>query len=119
MTNKEKFIYEIDQSIHSEGGLCLSDGARAFFDELRCAKQSNGELTEIGATVLSWVRDNMSKEMQLFSSKVIGEGLFLSPRVVTGAARKLVNDGYLYKEGKNPVCYGITSKGCQILPESH
>jgi predicted transcriptional regulator len=55
----------------------------------------------------------------LFSSKIIGEGLFLSSRIISGAARKLINDGYLYKEGKNPVSYGITEAGAMVLPENH
>lgn len=119
MTNREKFIEEIENSLHSEGGLLLSADARLYFEELKAGKTSVGGLTEIGEKVLMWIRDNESKENQLFSSKTIGEGLFLSPRIVSGATRKLINDGYLYKEGKNPVFYGITAAGINILPESH
>lgn len=119
MTNRQKFIEEIENSLHSNGGICLSKEAREYFEELKTGKASTGGLTEIGEKVLIWVRDNESRETPLFSSKTIGEGLFLSPRIVSGAARKLVNDGYLYKEGKNPVLYGITTEGVNALPESH
>lgn len=117
MTNKEKFIEEIENSLHSDGGIHLSADAKAYFEELKNGKESNGVLTEAGEKVLTWVRDNTTKNNVLFSAAVIGEGLFLHSRNVSGAARKLVADGYLYKEGKNPVSYGITESGCQVLPE--
>ena len=119
MTKKEKFIEEILDSLHSEGGLQLSEDAHAYFNELCNGKASTGGLTEVGEKVLLWIRDNTTNANAIFSSKTIGEGLFLSPRIVSGAARKLFNDGYIYKEGKNPVYYGITQEGRQALPESH
>jgi hypothetical protein len=117
MTNKEKFIQEIENSLHSDGGIHLSADARAYFEELKNGKASLGGLTEAGEKILIWIRDNTTKDQVLFSGKAIGEGLFIHSRNVSGAARKLVADGYLYKEGKNPVCYGITQEGCMILPE--
>ena len=119
MTNKQKFIDEVLNLVTKDGGPSLSEEAWEFFNELRSGKNSTGALTEIGEKVLSWVRDNTSRDCVIFSSKVIGEGLFLSPRIISGAARKLVNDGYLFKEGKNPVSYGITPEGRQVLPESN
>lgn len=117
MTKREKFIEEIENHLHSEGGIHLSPEAKSFFDELKNGKGLDTVLTEMGEKVLTWIRDNTQKDVVLFSAKAIGEGLFLSSRIVSGATRKLVNDGYLYKEGKNPVSYGITQEGCQILPE--
>lgn len=118
MTNKEKFINEVYEAATCEGGLTLSDEAWSYFNELRENKDSNGTLTETGEKVLSWLKENTTRDCTLFSSKIIGEGLFLSPRIISGAARKLVNDGYLYKEGKNPVSYGITEAGANVLPEN-
>ena len=117
MTNKDKFIQEIKNSMANDGGLCLSADAKAYFDELCNNKESDGKLTEAGEKVLTWIRDNTTKDMKLFSPIAIGAALFIPPRSVSGAARKLVNDGYLYKEGKAPVSYGITQSGCQVLPE--
>ena len=37
MTNKEKFIQEIENSLHSDGGIHLSADARAYFEELKNA----------------------------------------------------------------------------------
>lgn len=115
--NKEIFIEEILTLVTKDGGPSLSDEAWEYFNELRNSNDSDGALTEAGEKVLTWIRDNTTKNQVLFSSKAIGEGLFIHSRNVSGAARKLVADGYLYKEGKNPVCYGITREGCQILPE--
>ena len=119
MTKKQKFIEEIENSLRSEGGLSLSDEAREFFESLKNEKATDGVLTETGEKVLTWIRNNTTHDHVLFSSKIIGEGLFLSSRIISGAARKLINDGYLYKEGKNPVSYGITEAGAMVLPENH
>jgi len=118
MTNREQFIQEIEHSLNSDGGLILSTGARQYFEELKNGKASVGGLTEAGEKILIWINENTTKDQVLFSSKAIGEGLFIHSRNVCGAARKLVTDGYLYKEGKNPVCYGITQEGRMVLPES-
>lgn len=116
-TNKDKFIEEILTLVTSDGGPTLSEEAWEFFEELRNGKASIGGLTEVGEKILLWVRDNTTKNCVLFSAKAIGEGLFLPPRSVSGAARKLVADGYLTKEGQNPVSYSITQEGRKILPE--
>ena len=63
------------------------------------------------------IKEKYHTDNIIFSPAAIGEGLFITPRSVSGAARKLVNDGYLYKEGKAPVSYGITQAGCQVLSE--
>jgi hypothetical protein len=115
--NKEIFIEEVLTLVTKENGPTLSDEAWAFFEELRNGKESDGKLTETGAKILSWIHDNTTKDNIIFSPAAIGEGLFITPRSVSGAARKLVNDGYLYKEGKAPVSYGITQAGCQVLSE--
>lgn len=114
MTNREKFIEEIENSLHSEGGLLLSADARLYFEELKGGKASIGGMTEIGKAVLTWVF-NAGPHGTFYSAKTIGEGLFTSSRVVSGAARKLIADGYLEKEGKNPVMYAITADGHNFL----
>jgi Mn-dependent DtxR family transcriptional regulator len=44
-------------------------------------------------------------------AKDIGDELFISSRTVSGALRKLVNDGFVEKIGQNPVIYTLTEKG--------
>ena len=114
MTNREQFINEIQNSLQSDGGLRLSEEARAYFEELKGGKASIGGLTEHGKAILEWLNDS-TRIYNFYSAKDIGEGLFTSSRVISGAARKLVTDGYLEKEGKNPVTYQITASGHNIL----
>jgi hypothetical protein len=117
--NKEKFIEEILSIVSSDGGPVLSDEAWSYLEYLRTGADSDKKLTESGEKILKWIHENTTKDRIIFTPATIGEALFMTPRSVSGATRKLVNDGFLYKEGKNPVSYGITQAGCQILPESH
>lgn len=113
MTNREKFIAEIDTLIE-KFSVSLSIEANTYFAELKDGKASVGGLTENGKEILEWL-NTKERINDYFSAKSIGEGLFTSSRVISGAARKLVTDGYLEKEGKNPVTYKITSRGHNIL----
>lgn len=113
MTNREKFISEVEQTIKDVPDF-LSEEALAYFEELKNGKASMGGLTDNGRAILEWLNEP-KRHNEFFSAKLIGEGLFTSSRVVSGAARKLITDGYLEKEGKNPVTYRITSAGHNVL----
>lgn len=113
MTNREKFIFEVEQTIKDVPDF-FSEEALSYFYELRDGKASVGGLTEIGRNILEWLNEP-ERHNNFFSAKLIGEGLFISSRAVSGAARKLVTDGYLVKEGKNPVTYMITEVGEEAL----
>ena len=113
MTNREKFIFEVEQTIKDVPDF-FSEEALAYFEELKNGKASIGGLTEKGREILEWL-NTKERLNEFFSAKDIGEGLFTSSRVISGAARKLVTDGYLEKEGKNPVTYRITADGHNIL----
>jgi predicted transcriptional regulator len=53
----------------------------------------------------------------MLRAKDNGEGLFIGSRAVSGAMRKLVDDGFVEKLGQNPVIYSITEKGKNIKIE--
>jgi len=110
MTNKDKFIEELTSTVDLT--LILSEASLEFWNNFVKGKISNSEITDLGRSILNWLNEN---RLEFFSAKQIGEGLFVSSRVISGAARKLVTDGYLEKEGKNPVTYRITSEGHNIL----
>lgn len=116
MTNREKFIFEVDQTLKDVPDF-FSLEALAYFEELKNGKTSVGGLTETGKAILEWLSED-ARANAYFSAKSIGEGLFASSRVISGAARKLVTDGYLEKEGKNPVTYKITPSGREIVTQS-
>lgn len=113
MTNREQFINEIT-TVLDNFKVELSPEAHTYWLELQNGKASVGGLTEHGRMILEWLNDK-NRLHNFYSAKEIGEGLFASSRVISGAARKLITDGYLEKEGKNPVTYRITADGHNVL----
>lgn len=107
MTNREHFIFEVEQVIKNCPDF-FSLEALAYFNELKEGKSSTGGMTETGEKVLAFMIKNEKTYSNVFSAKGIGEGLFVSSRVVSGALRKLVADGYVEKTGQNPVSYSLT-----------
>lgn len=119
MTNRQKFIDEIENILKESHYEILSDEALAYFEELKSGKASIGGMTDTGLKILLWLQQNTSVGQEYFSAKAIGEGLFITSRGVSGATRKLITDGYLVKEGKNPVTYALTPQGRDFsIPES-
>ena len=111
MTNREKFIEEITTIITAKGGdpaEMLSDEALSYWNEFISGKASSGGITELGARVLQWMLDNEQSYLNIFSAKIIGEGISVSSRTVSGTMRKLITDGYVEKSGQNPVTYSLT-----------
>lgn len=117
MTNREQFIKEIITLLDNYQ-VSLSPEASAYWAELQGGKASIGGLTEHGRAILEWLSDP-ARANNFYSAKEIGEGLFTSSRVISGAARKLITDGYLEKEGKNPVTYKLTNDGRFVLLNSN
>ena len=68
--------------------------------------------TDNGKLVLKYLQDNQQETN--WKARDIAEGLFLNSRTVSGAMRKLVNDGYVEKMGQDPTLYSITEKGKNI-----
>lgn len=76
------------------------------------AGENKEAFTENGKKILMFLQENL--EINLWKSKDIAEGLFIPARTVSGAIRKLVNDGYVDKVGQDPVIYSITEKGKEV-----
>lgn len=72
---------------------------------------SNNKMTEKGAKILQIMQEKFEQYNNIFTSKNIGEFLFMPPRSVSGSMKKLIADGYVQKIGVNPVSYGLTDKG--------
>ena len=117
MTKREKFIQIVQTVVFdSEETLNFSDkelnDALEFFEELKSNKIKNSvTMTENGAKLLSWMQENIEKTSNIFTSKEIAEALFTSGRSIAGSMRKLINDGYVEKAGKDPVQYSLTTMG--------
>ena len=96
MTKKEAFINFVNY----------------FFEDFKNNKIKNsGAMTENGKKLLSWMQENVDTMTNLFTSKEAAEALFTSGRSIAGSMRKLVNDGYVEKTGKDPVQYSLTEAG--------
>ena len=115
MTNKEIFIEKIDQLLNDcpdfFGQDEEADKALAYFESLKKDKGHSKVITENGIKILQFMKENCDARNNIFKAAEIGEGLFMSGRSVSGSMRKLVSDGYVVKEGKDPVCYSITESG--------
>ena len=107
MTNKEKFIVEIDKLLE-DTTFSFSDGAMVYFKDLKKGKTGTG-FTENGKAILNFLK--AAPYDSIHSAKDIGIALSLSGRSITGSIRKLVSDGYVEKQGKDPVMYKMTSEG--------
>jgi RIO-like serine/threonine protein kinase len=104
----ENFIAEIEE-ILKESAKTLSDESKKYLLSLK--EKEDGNLTKNGAAILRWMQENRMKYHNIFTAKIIGEGLFLNPKSVSGSVRKLVTDGLVIKQGANPVSYSLTECG--------
>jgi len=118
MTKKEAFIKIIQKEIFDNDDIYGENYeqefplAMAFWEDFKNGKIKNsGVMTENGKKLLSWMQENVDTMSNLFTSKEAAEALFTSGRSIAGSMRKLVNDGYVEKIGKDPVQYSLTEAG--------
>ena len=117
MTKKERFIEFVNElmdvaKVNEWDDVTDWKDAFDFFEDLKNNKVKNsGAMTENGKKLLSWMQENVDTMTNLFTSKEAAEALFTSGRSVAGSMRKLVNDGYVEKIGKDPVQYSLTEAG--------
>ena len=108
----QEFLKEIDS--HRD---ILSESAIDFLDELLEKNSTENILTETGRKILISMYANKETYLNVFSSKQLGELLFMSARSVSGSMRKLVIEQYVKKSGTNPVTYKLTENGEVLAKE--
>ena len=108
----QDFLKEIDSHRNM-----LSEPAIEFLDELLEKNSTENILTETGRKILVSMYVNKEKYLNVFSSKQLGELLFMSTRSVSGSMRKLVTEQYVEKAGTNPVTYKLTENGATLAKE--
>ena len=116
MTKKEAFIDLVNYFFEDNDVRFENDEkfqlAKEFFEDFKNNKIKNSNaMTENGKKLLSWMQENADTMTNLFTSKEAAEALFTSGRSIAGSMRKLVNDGYVEKTGKDPVQYSLTEAG--------
>lgn len=109
-TKRDLFIENVTEVIATYPEM-FADEAIEFFESFKVGRTPAGQLTETGAKVLAFMQENEETYNNVFKSKDIGEGIFMSGRSVSGSMRKLMTDGYVEKVGTNPVCYSLTDEG--------
>ena len=119
MTKKERFIEFVNEIMDAAMVNAWDDATKEawkdafdFFEDLKNNKVKNsGAMTENGKKLLSWMQENVDTMNNLFTSNEAAEALFTSGRSIAGSMRKLKNDGYVEKTGKDPVRYSLTEAG--------
>ena len=92
----------------------FNPAAMDFYTELK--EKTQNTFTENGRKILMCMQQNQAT-YKTFSSKQLGELLFMPPRSVSGAMKKLLNEGYCRKQATNPVTYELTTLGSETQLE--
>ena len=118
MSKKETFINFIETEIFSREDIWIENYENewqdivSFWEDFKNDKiRKSKPMTENGNKLLSWMQNNIDQLENRFTAKEAAEALFISGRSASGIMRKLVNDGYVEKIGKDPVQYSLTEKG--------
>lgn len=113
MSKKQEFINYVEENLMSINYDLVPENVKIYWENLKKKEDKEKPLfTENGKKILTFLRDN--SETNAWKARDIAEGLFISSRTVSGSIRKLVNDGFVEKIGKDPVVYTITDLGKTI-----
>lgn len=130
MSKKQEFIKLVEHAlgcmeVHPVPDEIMSEqaynDALAYFEVLKNdTKGDKPQFTDNGKLVLKYMQDEHTNYQNMFKSREIAEGIFISSRSVSGSIRKLVTDGYVEKMGRDPVIYSLTDLGKEVnLDESN
>lgn len=112
MTLKEEFIKYVE-AMMEYSTVVMNEYAQKYWEALKIDTTSDKPiLTDDGKLILQFMRDHL--DTNLWKSREIAEGLEISSRKVSGSMRKLVNDGFVEKIGKDPAIYTLTDNGKNI-----
>lgn len=111
MSLKQEFISYVESNFESNP---LPENLNGYWEKFKGGADKGDKplFTENGKLILTFLQEH--PETELWKSKEIAEGLFISSRTVSGSIRKLVNDGFVEKVGQDPVIYSITEQGKNI-----
>lgn len=120
MNKYEQFLKYFDYLVQNcKEPVIMPDEVKEVYESisLQSTIQNNKPLfTETGLQILEYLQQANTKNLK---AKDIAEGMIASSRQVSGAIRKLVNDGYVSKIGQNPVIYSLTEKGINFNIEEY
>lgn len=109
MSNKQEFIQFVEKFVTD-----MPEGAQKYFEAMKSVPEKEKPMfTDGGKQILKYLQENYS-DGESVMTKAIAEGMGVSSRSVSGAIRKLVNDGFVEKVSTDPVLYSITTKGIEV-----
>lgn len=112
MSNKQEFIKYVMELM--DGNVVdMNEQAAKYWANLQIEKPEKEKpmFTDNGKIIIEHMK--LVPE-EVYSSKGIAEAILVSSRTVSGAMRKLINDGFVEKVGEDPVVYKLTEKGIEI-----
>ena len=116
MTSREAFIEIMDLKLNDCPNFFGNDEkgklALKYYESFKNLSTKQSKLiTENGMKILKYAQENKDTYNNIFTARGMGDGIGIGSKVVSGAMRKLVTDGFFEKVGANPVSYSITEKG--------
>lgn len=109
---KQEFLNFVNALMEANPNLTnelMTDNIKAYLEILTGAKDEKPVLTENGKLILEYLQDH--QDTRLWKAKDLAEQMGISSRGASGTMRKLVNDGFCEKIGKDPCVYSLTEKG--------
>lgn len=111
---KQQFIEVVEGLITDaeQRGVDIGQDVLDYLEKMKLTPATKKvEMTDNGKNILTYMQENYEEVHNLFKSKDIAEGMFVSSRSVSGAMRKLVTDGYVDKTDDSPIVYSLTEEG--------
>lgn len=86
--------------------------ALIYFEALKMQKDKEKPvITDKGTEILLYIQNNYQNYKNMFSAKIIAEGMGAATKSVSASMRGLVTGGFLEKISDKPVIYSITDAG--------
>ena len=113
MNKKKEFINYVKRLIENSNEK-MNEEAQLYWDALCNGSDESSKpmFTDNGKLIMKYLQDH--PETALWKARDVAEGLFIASRAVSGAMRKLVNDGFVEKVGQDPVIYSLSENGKNI-----
>lgn len=107
--NRERFIEILDDLFRKTDIETFCDEEYddfiSFWNDFKNGKTEEKPLTELGQSILKYMKENKEQYFNAFTAKMIGEGLGINSRSASGALRTLVSRKYVEKTEGNPIVY--------------
>lgn len=118
MSKKSKFIEYVNENLFSKINVeNIDPDVIDYWNGLNNSDNTERlKFTDNGKMVMKYMQ-SLPFGTPPLKSKDIAEGMGISARSVSGAMRRLCDDNYIEKVGKDPILYSITELGKNVSIE--